>query len=83
MKMTNITIEVRDRDYIVVCADTERFGNGEVMCECNTFDQCFDYIRRELGMNKDERVKVSSYFFYEPYTDRAGKCLPCWMKVLQ
>ena len=75
MKMENIRIEVKADNYIVVIADTKRFGNNEVMFEGNTFDQCFNYIKRELGIDK---VYLTAYLFYESYTDREGKTFP-WM----
>lgn len=75
MKMENIRIEVKADNYIVVIADTKRFGNNEVMFEGNTFDQCFDYIKRELDIDK---VYLTAYLFYESYTDREGRTFP-WM----
>lgn len=83
MKMGNICIEVKDDDYIVVTADTERFGEGEVMFEGNTFRQCFDYIKRELGMDVTERVYFTSYLIYEPYTDRMGETFPWRMENIR
>lgn len=79
MKMTNIKIEVRDENYIVVTADTKRFGPGEVMCECNTFEQCFDYIRRELGLEKDAKLLFTTMLIMGSYTDWTGKTLPTYM----
>ena len=75
MKMENIRIEVKADNYIVVIADTKRFGNNEVMFEGNTFDQCFDYIKRELGIDE---VYLTAYLCYESYTDREGRTFP-WM----
>lgn len=75
MKMENIRIEVKADNYIVVTADTKRFGNNEVMFEGNTFDQCFNYIKRELDIDK---VYLTAYLFYESYTDREGRTFP-WM----
>lgn len=79
MKMRNIKIEVMDENYIVVRADTERFGPGEVMAECNTFDQAFDYIKRETGA---EKVNLSACLADGLYTDRAGRSFPCYMNVI-
>ena len=79
MRMDNIQIEVRSENYIVVLADTERFGKGEVMFEGNTFDQCFDYIKKETG--KDE-VSLRSYMIEALYTDRLGRTFPDWMMVV-
>lgn len=78
MKMENIIIEVKADNYIVVIADTKRFGNNEVMFEGNTFDQCFDYIKRELGIDK---VYLTAYLIYELYTDRKGRTFPWKMWV--
>lgn len=78
MKMENIIIEVKGDNYIVVIADTKRFGNNEIMFEGNTFDQCFDYIKRELGI---DRVYLTAYLFYESYTDRVGRTFPWKMWV--
>lgn len=78
MKMKNIIIEVKADNYIVVIADTKRFGNNEVMFEGNTFDQCFDYIKRELSI---DRVYLTAYVFYETYTDRNGRTFPWKMWV--
>ena len=76
--MKNITIEYIKGNYIVVKADTERFGKNEVMFEGNTFDQCFDYCKRELGKDK---LNLSTSFLYECYTDREGRTFPWYMKV--
>ena len=81
MKMENIRIEVKGNDYIVVTADTERFGKDEVMFEGNTFRQCFDYIKRELGMDAGAKLNLSSFFIYQPYTDRMGETFPWLMNV--
>lgn len=78
MKMENIRIEVKADNYIVVIADTKRFGNNEVMFEGNTFDQCFDYIKRELGIDK---VYLTAYLIYESYTDRVERTFPWKMWV--
>ena len=76
--MKNICIEAKRPDYIVVIADTERFGNHEVMFEGNTFDQCFDYIKRETGRKE---VHLQSWLLYEPVTDREGRTFPWYMEV--
>lgn len=77
-KMENIVIEFVRDNYIVVKADTKRFGNREVMFEGNTFDQCFDYIKRELGI---DTIHLTTYALYAPYTDRMGRTFPCVMWV--
>lgn len=84
LMMTNITIHAEENHatggaYIQVKADTKRFGTQEVMFEGNTFDQCFDYIKRELGI---DRVRLSSCFIFEAVTDREGRSFPCYMEVL-
>ena len=78
MTMRNITIEVLHENYIVVRADTARFGDGEVMCECNTFDQCFDYIKRETGRDK---LYLSGCMMDGLYADRQGRTFPAFMRV--
>lgn len=77
--MENIRIQVLRENYIVVTADTDRFGNGEVMFEGNTFDQCFDYIKREAGF---DRIPFAACLSDGVYTDRTGRCFPCDMDVL-
>ena len=79
MKMTNIQIEVLRDNYIVVRADTKRFGPGEVMCECNTFKQCFDYIRRELGLPEDTKFNFTTELIIGGYTDWTGETYPSYM----
>lgn len=78
MEMRNVMIQVKKKDYIVVTADTERFGDNEVMYEGNTFTQCFDYCKRELGLKK---LRLRSYVS-EPYVDRDGRAFPARMEVL-
>lgn len=77
MELKNIEIMVKKNNYIVVIADTERFGR-DVMFEANTFDQCFDYLKRELGVDK---LWLTSSFLYKVYTDRVGKSFPWLMHV--
>ena len=77
--MENIRIQVLRENYIIVTADTDRFGKGDVMFEGNTFDQCFDYIKREIGLDS---LPLASYLSEALYTDRMGRCFPCDMEVL-
>jgi hypothetical protein len=76
--MKDIRIEVRDNNYIVVTATTSRFGKNAVMFEGNTFDQCFDYVKRETGQ---ESLQLSSYLCLGSYTDREGRTFPSEMSV--
>lgn len=76
--MKNIRIEYVRENYIVVKADTERFGKNEVMFEGNTFNQCFEYCKRELGKDK---LCLSSSILFEAYTDREGRTFPWYMEV--
>lgn len=78
MTMQNIKIEVMDDNYIVVRADTMRFGDDAVMFEGNTFDQCFDYIKRETGR---EKVNFTARIVDGAYTDRTGRTFPVFMRV--
>ena len=78
--MKNIRIVVKGDNYIVVIADTNRFGKNEVMFEGNTFNQCFDYIKRELDR---ERLNFTAYFIDGAYTDREGRCFPVRMSVTE
>ena len=78
--MKNITVEVVGDNYIVVKADTKRFGKNEVMFEGNTFDQCFEYIKREIGK---EKFQLRSSFLYEAYKDRNGRSFPWKMDVVE
>lgn len=78
MTMSNIEIEVMRENYIVVRADTDRFGTGEVMFEGNTFDQCFDYIKRETGRDV---LQLSGYLIDGCYIDRVGRGFTTFMKV--
>ena len=79
MNMNNIEIEVMRENYIVVRADTERFGANEVMYEGNTFDQCFDYIKRETGR---DTVRLSACMADGIYTDRDNRTFPPLMRVI-
>lgn len=76
--MKNIKIEVRKPNYIVVTADTKRFGLNEVMFEGNTFDQCFDYCKRVM---KRDTLQLSSYIIMGTYTDCTGRTFPVEMIV--
>lgn len=80
MNMENIKIEVVRENYIVVRADTKRFGAGEVMFEGNTFNQCFDYIKRETG--RADPLRLQSCLAYGEYTDWQGRTFPSFMRVL-
>ena len=77
--MKNIRIEAKRDDYIVVIADSIRFGKNEVMFEGNTFGQCFDYIKREVRRDK---LLLRSSFMYEAITDRTGITFPWFMEVM-
>lgn len=79
MNMQNIVIEVMRENYIQVRADTARFGVNEVMCECNTFDQAFDYIKRETGQ---QVLSLRGTVADGIYEDRMGRCFPTYMKVV-
>ena len=79
MNMKNIEIEVMRENYIVVRADTARYGTNAVMFEGNTFDQCFDYIKRETGRGN---VLFQSRLAYGAYTDRTGRTFPLFMRVI-
>ena len=79
MKMRNIEIEVLRENYIVVRADTERFGENEVMFEGNTFEQCFDYIKRET---EQDNLRLSTRLCYGIYMDRDGRGFPPYMQVV-
>ena len=78
--MNNIRIEVKSENYIVVIADTARFGWNEIMFEGNTFEQCFEYIKRETGK---EKLNFVSCFAYGAYTDREGRTFPVYMEVME
>ncbi len=80
--MENIKIEVIRDNYIVVKATTKRFGKNEIMFEGNTFNQCFKYIKRELGMKETDELHLNSYLIYEDYTDREGRTFPVEMWVM-
>jgi hypothetical protein len=49
MRMTNIEIIFSDETHITVYADTERFGAREIMCQCGSFREAYDFIKRETG----------------------------------
>lgn len=76
--MNNIRVIVKGDNYIVVKADSKRFGNDAIMFEGNTFNQCFNYIRRVCHV---DRFSLSSYMMVAPYTDREGRTLPWIMDV--
>lgn len=75
MKMENIVIMVKRDNYIVVIATTERFGR-EVMFEGNTFTQCFNYLKRELGV---DRLVLRAGMGADVYEDREGRWFPALM----
>ena len=77
--MKNIIIEAQRPDYIIVKADTFRFGKNEVMFEGNTFEQCFNYIKKETHKQK---LQLTSSFMYEPVKDRTGRTFPWYMEVV-
>lgn len=76
--MNNFRIEAQRSDYMIVRADSERFGKQEIVFEGNTWNQCFDYIKRETGK---ERLSLQSLFLYEPIIDREGRSFPWYIKV--
>ena len=76
--MKNIRIEWKRENYIVVKADTIRFGKNEVMFEGNTFEQCFDYVKKITGK---EHLHLTSGFLYEVVKDRTGRSFPWYMEV--
>lgn len=77
--MENVRIIAIHDDYIIVKAATERFGKDEVLFEGNTFNQCFDYCKKEL---RKDRLNLQSSFLYESYTDREGRTFPWHMEVV-
>ena len=77
--MDNIRIRAVRKDYIIVKADTGRFGRNEVMFEGNTFSQCFDYIKRETGK---KQLRLRSYMMDYVVTDREGRTFPWLMDVV-
>lgn len=79
MKMWNIFIEVTCDNYIVVIADSERFGKEEVMFEGFTFNQCFNYLKRELGV---DRLSLRAGMLMETYTDKDGRTFPIQMRCV-
>lgn len=76
--MRNIRIEVKRENYIVVVADSLRFGKNEIMFEGNTFSECFDYVKRETNKQK---LWLNSRFIYDTYKDREGRIFPVFMQV--
>ena len=75
--MKNIKVVVLDKDYIVVKADTERFGDDEIMYEGNTFKECFEYITRETGWKSlKTRGTLASLI-----KDRTGDIRPSYIEV--
>jgi hypothetical protein len=76
--MQNIRIEVLRDNYIVVKADTLRFGNNEIMFEGNTFDDCFEYIKKSLNKSI---LSLTGQIVDGIYVDRKGRAFPCFMKV--
>lgn len=75
--MTNIRVVVKDVNYIVVLADSERFGKDEVMYEGNHFRECFDYIKRETGKEKLRITGTLASLFQ----DRKGETFPSYMRI--
>ena len=77
--MKNFRIIASRESYMYVRADSERFGKQEIVFEGNTFNQCFDFIKRETGKDK---LNLKSYLIYEPVTDREGRTFPWNMEVV-
>lgn len=75
--MDNIRIIVERKDYIIVRADTSRFGINAIMFEGNNFDQVFDYIKRETGKESLQLVGNLASL----HTDRCGRTFPAYMVV--
>ena len=75
--MNNIRIQMVNENYIVVIADSERFGRNEVMYEGNCFDECLDYCKREL--NKDT-LRITGRIA-ACVTDRKGRVFPAFMRI--
>ena len=77
--MSNFRIVTKGDNYIIVIADSKRFGKNEVVFEGNTFEQCFDYVKRML---RRERLSLTACLVDGSYTDREGRCFPCRMEVI-
>ena len=76
--MKNIVITTVRENYIVVAADTERFGVGEILFEGNCFRECFDWVKRQTGKTSlSLRGWMSSL-----YTDRNGETFPTRIEVI-
>ena len=75
--MTNIRIIVKGENYIVVVADSERFGKNEIMYEGNCFRECFNYIKRETG--RDSLTLNGT--LASLCEDRKGETFPSYMEV--
>jgi len=80
MNMTNIEIEVMRENYVIVRGDSPRFGRGEILFEGNTFDECFDYVKRETGR---DNLMVTGRLVDGLYADRNGRTFPTFMRVEQ
>lgn len=78
--MKNIRIEMKSKNHIVVIADTKRLGKNEVMFEGDTFNQCFDYVKRETGR---ESLRLEGAIADGCVADREGRTFPAFMKVLK
>lgn len=76
--MKKIRICVLDQNYIVVKANTKRFGPHAIVYEGNTFAECFKWIMKVTGRIVDGyEGKTGRY-----YRDRTGLELPTEMRVL-
>lgn len=75
--MRNIRIEFKTPIYIIVRADTNRFGDNAIMYEGNTFRGCFDYIERETGL--DSLILTGT--IASRVTDWKGETYPSYMRV--
>lgn len=76
--MKNIRIITHDSMHIEVIADTERFGKDEIMFQSGSFQECFNYIKRETGKEKFYLSgKLSTLL-----QDYTGKCYPSYMEVI-
>lgn len=79
--LEHLRIHVLAENYIVVIADTERFGKDGIMFEGNTFDECFAYIRKECGEEASNSLSLHAWGMTNVYQDRNGRTFPIRMEV--
>ncbi len=79
MEMTNIKIKPLGVNYYVVIADSERFGDGQIMFEGISYDECLDYIEKNIKVPEPSYYVIKDLVqcfmsgYYEKITGRKAE----------